>query len=91
MRANLEKKRADSCINRALPDEMTFVLLGRDAAAPVAIRAWCDERVRSGKSKKTDPQIVEAELCADTMDREHFSIRSEIDLMEKKDARFTSR
>jgi hypothetical protein len=29
-----------SCLNKAKPFEMLFVLLGRDAAAPVAIRAW---------------------------------------------------
>ncbi len=38
-----------SCLNRARDDEMTFVLLGRDAAAPAAIRAWAEERIRLGK------------------------------------------
>lgn len=28
----------NSCMSRAKDDEMTFVLLGRDAAAPQAIR-----------------------------------------------------
>jgi len=59
-----------SCINRAREDEMVFVLLGRDLAAPIAIRAWVAERVRIGKNKADDPQIVEALACADTMESE---------------------
>jgi hypothetical protein len=53
-----------SCLNKAKPFEMLFVLLGRDAAAPVAIRAWIDERIRLGKNSFDDDQIVEAEQCA---------------------------
>jgi hypothetical protein len=49
---------------------MVFVLLGRDTAAPFAIRAWADERVRLGKNVETDAQIVEARACADTMANE---------------------
>jgi len=52
-----------SCLNRARDDEMTFVLLGRDAAAPVAIRAWIEERIRIGKNRRDDEQIREAERC----------------------------
>lgn len=55
-----EEKRADSCFNRALPDEWLFVLLGRDAAAPATIRAWCAERIRLGKNQDGDAQIREA-------------------------------
>lgn len=57
-----------SCMSRADNDEMTFVLLGRDLAAPVAIRAWIAERIRLGKNKADDPQIVEAEECARWME-----------------------
>jgi hypothetical protein len=60
----------DSCMNRAKDDEMTFVLLGRDAAAPVAIRAWVEERIRLGKNAPADPQIVEALQCAERMELE---------------------
>ncbi len=60
----------NSCINRARDNEMTFVLLGRDAAAPVAIRAWIVERIRLGKNKADDPQILEAAGCADRMELE---------------------
>jgi hypothetical protein len=70
MRKQDELTNAASCINRAHPKEMVFVLLGRDPAAPAAIRAWADERVRLGKNKDDDPQIVEARACADTMQSE---------------------
>ena len=50
-----------SCLSRARDDEWTFVLLGRDRAAPVAVRAWIEERIRLGKNQRDDPQIVEAE------------------------------
>ena len=56
-----------SCMSRACDDEMTFVLLGRDAAAPVAILAWIKERIRLGKNTPFDPQIEEAALCAAKM------------------------
>jgi hypothetical protein len=47
-------------MSRARDDEMTFVLLGRDIAAPVAVRAWINERIRLGKNQPSDPQIKEA-------------------------------
>ena len=59
-----------SCMNKAHPEEMVFVLLSRDAAAPAAIRAWVDERLRIGKNAKTDSQIIEALECAKTMELE---------------------
>lgn len=49
-----------SCMSRAGDNEWTFVLLGRDRAAPAAVRAWIEERIRLGKNKPDDPQIVEA-------------------------------
>jgi hypothetical protein len=48
-------------MNKAKDDEWTFVLLGRDAAATVAVRAWIEERIRLGKNCRDDAQIVEAE------------------------------
>ena len=56
-----------SCLSKARDDESLFVLLGRDVAAPAAIRAWIGERLRLGKNKKDDPQIVEAEQMAEQM------------------------
>jgi len=57
-------------MQHAHPDEMVFVLLSRDAAAPVAIRAWVAERIRLGKNVETDEQIVEALECARVMESE---------------------
>lgn len=60
MRKRDELTNPASCMSRARDDEWTFVLLGRDAAAPVAVQAWVEERIRLGKNKPDDPQIVEA-------------------------------
>ena len=51
-------------MSRANDDEMTFVLLARDIAAPFAIRAWVSERIRLGKNFVDDLQIKEALDCA---------------------------
>jgi len=59
-----------SCMSRASNNEMTFVLLARDAAAPVAIRAWVAERIRIGKNTINDEQIKEALHCAGYMDQQ---------------------
>jgi len=50
-----------SCMSRAHDDELTFVLLARDAAAPTAVRAWVVERIRLGKNTRADAQIRDAE------------------------------
>jgi hypothetical protein len=60
----------NSCLNRAKDDEMTFVLLARDAAAPDAIRHWVAVRCVLGKNKLTDPQIKEALECAKNMEQQ---------------------
>jgi hypothetical protein len=59
----------NSCMSKAKDDEMTFVLLGRDAAAPDVIRFWCRRRIALGKNKTTDAQILEALACAEIMER----------------------
>lgn len=71
MRKSQELTDPRSCMSRALDNEMTFVLLGRDVAAPVAIRAWIEERIRLGKNTRDDSQILEALACADTMEGEY--------------------
>jgi len=68
MRKREELSDPSSCMNRAEEDEMTFVLLGRDPAAPIAIRAWIRARIRLGKNKATDLQILDAENCAKQME-----------------------
>lgn len=60
----------NSCMSKARDDEMTFVLLGRDPAAPKAIREWAARRVFLGKNNYTDPQIKEALDCANEMERQ---------------------
>jgi hypothetical protein len=59
----------NSCMSKAKDNEMTFVLLGRDADAPETIRFWCRRRIMRGKNKPTDPQILEAIACAEIMER----------------------
>lgn len=63
-----------SCINRANEDEMVFVLLARDPAATVAIEAWIAERIRLGKNKPDDAQIVDASECAYIMEQQRAGI-----------------
>jgi hypothetical protein len=58
----------ESCMSRARPEEMTFVLLARDVAAPATIRAWVGERLRLGKNVLGDKQILEALDCAERME-----------------------
>lgn len=73
----------NSCFNKARPDEWLFVLLGRDPAAPYAVRAWAEERVRLGKNRADDPQIAEALAWADRADAERGNARR-VELAEKK-------
>jgi hypothetical protein len=70
MRKRDELTDPNSCMSRARNDEWTFVLLGRDRAAPAAVRAWVEERIRLGKNVRSDPQIVEAERWIDSVLRE---------------------
>lgn len=65
-----------SCINRAKNDEWTFVLLGRDSAAPDTIRDWVRRRIKMGKNKTTDRQIIEALSCAKKMEEEYAILRA---------------
>ncbi len=70
MRKCDELKMKNSCWNKAADNEMLFTLLGRDEAAPAAIRAWVGERLRLGKNNRMDEQIQEALLCAHIMENE---------------------
>lgn len=73
MRKHEELTNPNSCMSRASDGEMTFVLLGRDVAAPDTIRYWIEKRVLAGKNKYSDPQIIEALTCANTMEADHES------------------
>ncbi len=68
MRKSEELTSLESCMNKARPDEMTFMLLERDAAAPHAIREWIKKRIALGKNKPNDAKILEAEACARYME-----------------------
>jgi hypothetical protein len=70
MRKKDELSKEHTCMQHAHAEEMVFVLLSRDDAAPVAIRAWVAERLRLGKNTETDVQIVEALECARVMETE---------------------
>jgi|SRR5579864_106755 len=71
MRKRDELADPNSCLNRAADDEMIFVLLGHDVAAPHAIREWGLERVLRGKNHADDPQIIEALKCAEVIEATH--------------------
>lgn len=66
-----ELSNPQSCLNLSRDNEMVFVLTGRDPAAPLAIRCWIDERIRIGKNKRDDAQLVEARNCAALMGTDH--------------------
>ena len=66
----------ESCFNKAGDAERLFILLARDPAAPVAIRAWIAERLRLGKNQPGDEQIREAFECANHMEMERVEIES---------------
>ncbi len=71
-----ELEDSESCLNKAHDSERIFVLLARDPAAPVAIRAWVAERVRIGKNHLTDAQMLEALDCAAHMEHEREEVRA---------------
>lgn len=75
---------AFDCYSRAKPDEPMFILLGRDKAAAKAVRYWVLERIKTGKNKATDHQIIEAYECAQAMEayeERHHRVASGADLV----------
>lgn len=62
-----EKSNPLSCFNKALDEEMVFVLLGRDIASSNAIEMWINTRLLYGKNKESDTQIINARKCAEIM------------------------
>jgi hypothetical protein len=75
MRKRDELEDLSSCLARADADEMIFVLLGRDAAAPATVRFWVEERIRLGKNQPRDRQLLDALRVASTMERERSTPR----------------
>jgi hypothetical protein len=78
MRKRDELSDPKSCLSRARDDECLFVLLGRDVAAPAAVRAWIGERLRLGKNGREDAQIVEAEEWIAAVTLEQTQVRRDL-------------
>jgi hypothetical protein len=74
MRKRQELLDPQSCMNKANPNELVFVLLGRDAAAPAAIAAWAQERIRLEKNAPGDSQVTQALETARLMERERLGL-----------------
>lgn len=60
MRKCEELSDPNSCMSRARDDEMTFVMLERDIASAGTVLDWRERRIRFGKNKRSDPQMIEA-------------------------------
>jgi hypothetical protein len=69
MLKRIELSNPKSCLNRAADDEMIFVLRGCDVTTPKTIRFWISERIKAGKNKPTDVQIIEADSIALVIER----------------------
>lgn len=81
MRRNDELTNPESCLNKAEPLEMVFVLLARDKAAPAAIEAWINKRLELGLNKPGDKQISDARSCIEVFENEGELIRCQRDLV----------
>lgn len=78
MKKSEEVNTPNSCLNKAYDNELIFVLLARDAAAPAAIKAWIEERVRLGLNKFGDAKLEEAFVCQLAMARDYREINNVI-------------
>jgi hypothetical protein len=75
MRKIDEKNLPSSCWNKALDDEVMFVLLARDPDAPLAISAWMRaRRDRLGPDARADTEAASA--CAAAMAKQHRAVRN---------------
>lgn len=80
MRKHKELSNPKSCLNKANTAEPLFVLLGRDAAAPAAIRAWIAARLELGLNKEGDPQLEGAVRAIELFNEEQKQWRELADL-----------
>jgi hypothetical protein len=85
-----ELSEPNSCLNKAGENEMLFVLLARDRAAPKALRFWCNERIRLHLNDPGDEQIKEALACADAMAAARFRMDQEKLNAKAKEAQSTT-
>lgn len=54
-----------SCLNKAAPNELVFVLRAKDPLAPQTLRHWA----AMAQGKHEPEKIAEALACADCMDK----------------------
>lgn len=66
-----ELESPSSCLSKAENEEMVFVLLSRDPAASIAVRAWIEARLAMGKNTSGDAQIQEAQRVVEEMQRQY--------------------
>ena len=76
MRKRDELTDPNSCMSKARDDEWTFVLLGRDPAAPIVVQSWIEERIWLGKNEPDDPQILEAKRWIDAVRAEQAAAKA---------------
>ncbi len=86
MRKQHELENPNSCLNKALPHEMLFVLLGRDPDAPATVRYWTSLRARRERNQCHDSKVPEARECATIMESEWVKIREEVRSMRHLEA-----
>ena len=58
----------NSCWNKAKQEELVFVFLERDKAAPDTVRFWCAMRIKKQLNDFKDAQIQEALSWATAVD-----------------------
>jgi len=68
MKKKDEAFQPSSCWNKAGNDELVFILLERDVAAPSAIRQWVAERIDMSKNERGDVQTTTALNIAQRME-----------------------
>jgi hypothetical protein len=73
MRKSDELSDPSSCLNKAAEDEILFVLMERDPAAPGTIRDWVARRIEMGLNKPGDPKLISAEQIARAIETGQFS------------------
>jgi len=62
-----ELRNPASCLNRARPDEILFVLRSNDPIAPQVVRLWA----AMAEGLHEPDKVLEALHCADHMQRQH--------------------
>lgn len=68
MQKRQEIEDPNSCLNKAMDEELIFVLLSRDPAAAATVRFWVDLRLKMGLNTRHDQKIQNAEELASRMD-----------------------